>query len=57
MLDSAIKDEFVTITVWLLGNPSVKTSTRIYIKKKELLQPLKTEEELLNDWSRKEKKN
>ncbi len=56
MLDSATKEDFVTVTVHLIENPSIKTSTKIYIKKKEFEQALKTEEELLDDWNKKPKK-
>jgi hypothetical protein len=56
-LDSATKEEFVSITVYLVENPSVKTCTKIYIKKKEFQQALKSEEELLNNWNKKGKKS
>lgn len=48
ILDSAISDEYVTVTAVLKAQPALTRTRRIYIKKKPDNERLKTEQEVLD---------
>lgn len=50
ILDRMIKIDTVIITAALKSHPDIKKSVTIHVKKIEVDPPLKTEDELLNDW-------
>jgi hypothetical protein len=56
IIDRGSKVDSVIITAKLKDRPEVKKSVTIYVKKIEVEPPLKSEEELLNDWRNKGKK-
>lgn len=56
-LDSAEKAAFVVITAALKSNPVIKKEIRIYIKKVLNDELLKSEEELIGGWQKKNRKN
>lgn len=56
IIDSAAKTDSVVITAMLKSRPEVKKSVTIYIKKTDNQPSLKTEKELLDEWTKKSKK-
>lgn len=56
IIDTASKNEFVVITAALKKRPTIKKTVTIYVKKVEIVPMLRTEKELLEDWTRKGKK-
>lgn len=56
IIDSCFQQGFVTVTAILKINPLIRETIRIYIKRTNTDLPLKTEEEVLNEWNRKKKK-
>jgi hypothetical protein len=56
IIDSASKTDSVVITATLKSRPEVKKSVTIYIKKIDNQPPLKSEKELLDDWTKKGKR-
>ena len=50
IIDRTTKIDSVTITAALKSHPEVKKTVTIHVKKIEIDPPLKTEEELLNEW-------
>jgi hypothetical protein len=54
-LDTAVKDEYVTVTATLIANPAIRREIRIYIKKVIEEPKLKTQEELIEGWQKKKK--
>jgi hypothetical protein len=52
-LDSSVKDEYVIVTATLIANPAVKKEIKIYIKKLEAEEKLKSEKELIEGWQKK----
>ena len=56
IIDSAVKIDSVVVTAVLKARPEVKKSVIIYIKKTDYQPSLKTEKELLDEWTRKSKK-
>ncbi|MDB5232336.1 MAG: hypothetical protein JWN76_3141 [Chitinophagaceae bacterium] len=56
ILDENSKIEYVTVTAVLKSNPEVSKTTRIYLKKNVAEEPLKSAEELLQEWDRNKKK-
>jgi hypothetical protein len=56
IIDSAIKIDSVVVTAVLKARPEVKKSVTIYIKKTDYQPSLKTEKELLDEWTKKSKK-
>ena len=57
ILDSSFTKDSVIVTAWLKAKPDTKKSVTIYMKKILLEPTLKTEKELIEEWSRKDKKN
>ncbi len=53
IIDKGSKVDSVVITAALKIRPDVKKVVTIYVKKIEVEPPLKTEEELLNEWRKK----
>jgi hypothetical protein len=53
IIDSAYRQDSVVITANLKANPEIKKDVTIYIKKTDTNGPLKTEEELLEEWRKK----
>ncbi len=56
IIDSTAKADSVVITAMLKSRPEVKKSVTIYIKKTDNQPSLKTEKELLDEWTKKSKK-
>jgi hypothetical protein len=56
VIDTASKIDSVVITAALKKRPEVKKSVTIYVKKVEVVPVLKTEKELLDEWTKKGKK-
>lgn len=56
IIDRTSKVDSVIITAALKGRPEVKKTVTIHVKKVEIEQPLKTEEEVLDEWRRKGKR-
>ncbi|MCW3111074.1 MAG: hypothetical protein JWQ09_5580 [Segetibacter sp.] len=56
IIDRTGKVDSVIITAALKNRPEVKKSVTIHVKKIEFDPPLKTEEELLDEWRKKGKK-
>ncbi len=56
ILDKDFKTDSVVITVWLKDRIEVKKSVTMYLKKIEVEPPLKTEKELLEEWTKNSKK-
>jgi hypothetical protein len=52
-LDSAMKEEYVTVTATLIENPAIRKEIRIYIKKVVAEEKLKKQEELIEGWQKK----
>jgi hypothetical protein len=52
-LDSAMKDDYVTVTATLIENPAIRKEIKIYIKKVIAEEKLKTQEELIEGWQKK----
>ncbi|TDH29236.1 hypothetical protein EXU57_03985 [Segetibacter sp. 3557_3] len=57
IIDSSYKFDSVVISVALKSNPQVTKSVTIYIKRKETVEALRTEQEILDDLKRGKKKN
>ena len=55
-IDSAYNGETVSVKAVLKTNPSIWKETTIYIRKRAFTQPLKTNEEILNEMKVKSKK-
>ena len=56
VIDTSSKIDSVVITAALKNRPEVKKTVTIYVKKVEVIPVLKTEKELLEEWSKKGKK-
>ena len=56
-IDSSYKDETVRVKAILKSNPRVWKEVVIYIRKRGFDEPLKTDEEILNDLQTKKKKS
>lgn len=56
VIDTASKIDSVIIIAALKKRPEVKKSVTIYIKKVDIVPVLKTEKELLDEWTKKGKK-
>jgi len=56
VIDSAVKIDSVVVTAALKARPEIKKSVTIYIKKTDHQPSLKTEKELLDEWTRKGEK-
>lgn len=56
IIDSASKMDSVVITATLKNRPEVKKSVTIYIKKVDHQPSLKSEKELLDEWTKKRKR-
>jgi hypothetical protein len=54
-IDSSYTDETVKVKAVLRSNPAVWKETTIYIRKRGFNEPLKTNEEILNEMQRKKK--
>ena len=57
ILDSSFTKDSVIVTASLKAKPEIKKSVTIYMKKILVEPALKTEKELLEEWSKKDKKN
>src|SRR5215217_9399878 len=55
-IDSSYKGETITVKAVLKSNPSIWKETTIYIRKRPFTEPLKTNEEILNEMKVKRKK-
>ena len=55
-IDSSYTGETVTVKAILRSNPSIWKETTIYIRKRPFTEPLKTNEEILNEMKVKRKK-
>lgn len=55
-IDSAYRGETITVKAILKSNPSIWKETTIYIRKRGFDEPLKTNDEILNDMRTKKKK-
>jgi hypothetical protein len=55
-IDSSYTGETVTVKAFLKSNPSIKKEITIYIRKRPFNEPLKTNEEILNEMKIKRKK-
>jgi hypothetical protein len=53
IIDRSSVVDSVIITAALKSRPEVRKSVTVYVKKIEVEPPLKTEEELLNEWRKK----
>ncbi len=53
IIDKDSKIDSVVISAFLKNRPDLKKSVTVYVKKIEIDPPLKTEEELLNEWKKK----
>jgi hypothetical protein len=56
IIDSGSKIDSVIITAALKSRPEVKKSITVYVKKVDYQPPLKSEKELLDEWTKKGKK-
>lgn len=56
IIDRSVKVDSVTITATLKSRPEIKKSVTIHVKKVEIDPQLKSEKELLDEWSKKSKK-
>lgn len=56
VIDTCNRTDSVIITAILKARPEVRKSVAIYIKKNDYQPPLKTEKELLDEWTKKGKK-
>jgi hypothetical protein len=56
ILEKNTKIDSVVITAWLKEKPELKKSVTVYVKRVEIDPPLKTEKELLDEWTKKGKK-
>lgn len=56
IIDSSYQKDSVVIKATLKNAPYTSKEITVYLKKNIALEPLKTEEELLNEWKQKEKK-
>ena len=56
ILDSSFAKDSVIVTAWLKAKPEIKKSVTIYMKKILVEPALKTEQELLEEWGKKDKK-
>jgi hypothetical protein len=56
ILEKDTKIDSVVITAWLKEKPELKKSVTVYVKRVEIDPPLKTEKELLDEWTKKGKK-
>lgn len=55
-IDSSYKDETVRVKAVLKSNPSIHKEVMIYIRKRGFTEPLKTNEEILNEMRQKSAK-
>ncbi|GEO09989.1 hypothetical protein [Segetibacter aerophilus] len=56
IIDTSSKVDSVVITAALKARPEVKKTVTIWVKKVEIIPVLKTEKELLDEWTKKGKK-
>jgi hypothetical protein len=56
IIDSSYQKDSVVIKATLKNAPYTSKEVTVYLKKNIVLEPLKTEEELLKEWKEKEKK-
>jgi hypothetical protein len=56
IIDKDSKIDSVVITAFLKSRPEIKKTVTMHVKKKEVDSPLKTEDELLDEWRKKSKR-
>jgi hypothetical protein len=56
IIDKEVKVDSVKVTAYVKKQPEIKRSIVIYVKKIEVEPPLKSEQELLDEWQKKSKR-
>jgi hypothetical protein len=56
IIDKEVKVDSVKVTAYVKKQPEIKQSIVIYVKKIEVEAPLKSEQELLDEWQKKSKR-